>query len=63
MLTSDVNGYINNLKVVNETRPAIEHSSIGAINSIDLHRTGSVTAKSVLNAWNTKKEGTHFFNI
>jgi N-acetyl-anhydromuramyl-L-alanine amidase AmpD len=60
MLISDVNGYIQNHKVVNEIRPAIEHSLIGAINSIVLHRTGSVTAKSVLNAWNTKKEGTHF---
>jgi len=60
MLISDVNGYIQNHKVVNEVRPAIEHSLIGAINSIVLHRTGSVTAKSVLNAWNTKKEGTHF---
>lgn len=60
MLISDVNGYIQNHKVVNEIRPVIEHSLIGAINAIVLHRTGSVTAKSVLDAWNTKKEGTHF---
>lgn len=60
MLISDVNGYIKNNKIKNETRSAIEHSAIGAINSIVLHRTGSVTGKSVLNAWLTKKEGTHF---
>jgi len=60
MLISDVNGYIKNNKIKNETRPAIEHSAIGTINAIVLHRTGSLTGKSVLNAWNTKKEGTHF---
>lgn len=60
MLISDLNGYIKNNKIKNETRSTIEHSAIGSINAILLHRTGSVTAKSVLNAWNTKKEGTHF---
>jgi len=60
MLISDLNGYIKNSKVKNETRSTIEHSAIGSINAIFLHRTGSATAKSVLNAWNTKKEGTHF---
>ncbi|MBV1872593.1 MAG: N-acetylmuramoyl-L-alanine amidase [Gammaproteobacteria bacterium] len=60
MLISDENGYIKNIKVNNETRPAIEHGLIGRVNSIVLHRTGSGTATSVLNAWKTKKEGTHF---
>lgn len=60
MLISDLNGYIKNDKIKNETRSAIEHSTIGTINAIVLHRTGSFTAKAVLNAWDTKKEGTHF---
>ena len=60
MLISDLNGYIKNNRITNKTRSTIEHSAIGAINAIVLHRTGSVTAKSVLNAWKTKKEGTHF---
>lgn len=60
MLTVGKDGWIDNVKVVKEHRPKIEHEKIGSINAIVLHRTGSVNATSVLNAWKTKKEGTHF---
>ena len=60
MLKMDTKGWIDNKKVKKEQRTAIEHSSIASINAIVLHRTGSQTATSVLNAWKSKKEGTHF---
>ena len=60
MLKMDVKGWIDNKKVQKEQRTAIEHSPIASINAIVLHRTGSTTASSVLNAWKSKKEGTHF---
>ncbi len=60
MLCIDKDGWINSPKIVKEHRPAIEHSAIGAINAVVLHRTGTTNAASVLEAWKTKKEGTHF---
>lgn len=60
MLKMDVNGWVENKKIKKEQRTAIEHSPIASINAIVLHRTGSQTASSVLNAWKTKKEGAHF---
>lgn len=60
MLKMDAKGWIDNKKVKKEQRTAIEHSPIASINAIVLHRTGSTSASSVLNAWKSKKEGTHF---
>jgi N-acetyl-anhydromuramyl-L-alanine amidase AmpD len=60
MLLSDKNGWVNNPKIVKKHRPMIEHSAIQAIKAVVLHRTGTDSAASVLSAWNTKKEGTHF---
>lgn len=60
MLKMDTKGWIDNKKVKKEQKTAIEHSPIASINAIVLHRTGSQTASSVLNAWESKKEGTHF---
>lgn len=60
MLAKDKNGWITSPNIVKEHRPAIEKSAIGSVNAIVLHRTGSANAKSVLNAWKTKQEGTHF---
>jgi N-acetyl-anhydromuramyl-L-alanine amidase AmpD len=56
----DQNGWSTNPNVIIEDKPAIQHGKIGAVRAIVLHRTGSSTGKSVLNAWNSKKEGTHF---
>lgn len=60
MLVIDKTGWISNPKINKEPRAAIEHSPLPVINAIVLHRTGSGTATSVLNAWKTQKEGTHF---
>jgi N-acetyl-anhydromuramyl-L-alanine amidase AmpD len=60
MLTIDKSGWINNPKINKEPRSAIEHSSLSVVRAVVLHRTGSGNAASVLNAWKTKKEGTHF---
>ncbi len=60
MLFIDENGWVDNPKINKEHRPAIEHSPIVAINAVVLHRTNTGTATSVLNAWETQKEGTHF---
>jgi N-acetyl-anhydromuramyl-L-alanine amidase AmpD len=60
MLVIDKEGWINNSKITKEHRSAIEHSPIGIVNAVVLHRTDSSNAASVLNAWKTKTEGTHF---
>jgi len=60
MLLADKNGWINNQKITKEHRSTIEHSPIAIVNAVVLHRTGTRSARSVLNAWKTKKEGTHF---
>jgi N-acetyl-anhydromuramyl-L-alanine amidase AmpD len=60
MLYVDEHGWISDPLICKEQRTAIEHSQIGAINAIVLHRTGTIDANSVLNAWKTQKEGTHF---
>lgn len=60
MLFVDINGWINNPSILIKHRKAIEHAPIGSINAIVLHRTGTPTARSVLNAWQTQQEGTHF---
>lgn len=60
MLNRDKDGWIINQKINKEHRPAIEKSPIGSVKALVLHRTGSGTAQSVLNAWKTKPEGTHF---
>lgn len=60
MLYVDEHGWISDPLIYKEQRPSIEHSLIGAINAIVLHRTGTIDANSVLNAWKTQKEGTHF---
>ena len=56
----DKQGWAADKKITKEHRPALEHGAIATINSLVLHRTGSSNAKSVLNAWESKKEGTHF---
>ncbi|MCP4474090.1 MAG: N-acetylmuramoyl-L-alanine amidase [Gammaproteobacteria bacterium] len=56
----DKQGWALEKKITKEHRPAIEHGNIATINSLVLHRTGSTNAKSVLNAWDNKREGTHF---
>ena len=56
----DKQGWAADKKITKEHRPALEHGAIATINSLVLHRTGSSNAKSVLNAWKSKKEGTHF---
>lgn len=60
MLVRDKDGWVSNSRVVREPREAIEHGPLGSVSALVLHRTGSVTASSVLNAWKTKREGTHF---
>ncbi len=60
MLMVDTEGWINSIKIKKEHKPAIEHGLLSSVKAIVLHRTGSGTAKSVLNAWDTKKSGTHF---
>ena len=60
MLTIDQNGWISDPKITKQHCQTIEHAAISSINAIVLHRTGSSTAQSVLNAWQNKKEGTHF---
>lgn len=60
MLKKDKDGWVIDNKIHKEHRPAIEKSSIGSVKALVLHRTGSGTAQSVLNAWKTKPEGTHF---
>ncbi|MFK5891777.1 MAG: peptidoglycan recognition family protein [Pseudomonadota bacterium] len=60
MLKMDIRGWIDNKRIKKDQKSAIEHSPIASINAVVLHRTGSQTASSVLNAWNSKKEGTHF---
>ena len=60
MLVIDKNGWVNSPKIIKEHRSTIEHSPIALVNAVVLHRTGTGNAKSVLNAWNTQKEGTHF---
>ena len=59
MLKMDIKGWIDNKKIKKDQKTAIEHSPIASINAIVLHRTGSSTATSVLNAWKSQKEGTH----
>ncbi len=56
----DKHGWISNPLIFREQRSAIEQSLIGNISAIVLHRTGTPNASSVLNAWKTQKEGTHF---
>ena len=53
-------GWVTDKKIIQEPRKLLEHGNIAIINAIVLHRTGSNTAKSVLSAWKSKKEGTHF---
>ncbi len=61
MLVADKDGWVNNSpQITKEHRSAIEHSSITVVNAVVLHRTSTGSAASVLNAWETKKEGTHF---
>lgn len=60
MLYVDEHGWISDPLIYKEQRTSIEHSQIGAINAVVLHRTGTIDANSVLNAWKTQKEGTHF---
>ena len=60
MLVVDKEGWVNNPKITKEHRGSIEHLPISTVNAVVLHRTDSSTATAVLNAWKTKKEGTHF---
>jgi hypothetical protein len=60
MLYVDKNGWISNPLIFREERSAIEQSQSGNISAIVLHRTGSANASSVLNAWKTQKQRTHF---
>jgi N-acetyl-anhydromuramyl-L-alanine amidase AmpD len=60
MLSVDKDGWITDKKIAKEQRSAIERSAMGKVSAIVLHRTASTNAASVLSAWKTKKEGTHF---
>lgn len=60
MFIVDKDGWISDSKITKEHRVAIEHSPIALINAVVLHRTDSLNATSVLNAWKTQKEGAHF---
>lgn len=60
MLPVNNDGWITHSKVRQEHRPAIEHSPIAQVSAVVLHRTATANAQSVLNAWNTRKSGTHF---
>jgi len=53
-------GWATHPSITVEEKAAIQHGSMAAVRAIVLHRTGSSSGKSVLNAWNNKKEGTHF---
>lgn len=53
-------GWTNSPSIIKAHKAAIEHEPIGPIIAIVLHRTGTPNSSSVLNAWNTQKEGTHF---
>jgi N-acetyl-anhydromuramyl-L-alanine amidase AmpD len=59
MLNIDKEGWIDSSKIDTEHCSSIEHSPISTINAVVLHRTGTITATSVFNAWKTQKEGTH----
>lgn len=60
MLAIDKNGWTSNHKITLQECSAIEHLPLHKINALVLHRTDTSTAKSVLNAWKTRKEGAHF---
>lgn len=60
MIIADKDGWISHVKIKKEPCEAIQHSPLSAVAAIVLHRTGTANAQSVLNAWDTKKEGTHF---
>ena len=60
MLYVNKDGWISNPLIIEKHRTTIEHSQIGPINGLVLHRTGTLNADAVLNAWKTQKEGTHF---
>ncbi|MCP4120090.1 MAG: N-acetylmuramoyl-L-alanine amidase [Desulfobacteraceae bacterium] len=59
MLNVDKEGWVNNVKIVKEHRSSIEHLPLSIINAVVVHRTASVSASSVLNAYKKQKEGTH----
>ena len=59
-MITDKDGWITDKKVTKEHRSGLEQGPISTVNAIVLHRTGSSNAASVLNAWKSKKEGTHF---
>jgi len=59
-MSIDKDGWFIDKKISKEHRSSLEHGEISNVNALVLHRTGASNAKSVLNAWKSKKEGTHF---
>ena len=56
----DKDGWLSHKKITKEHRAKLEHGAIASIKAIVLHRTATAAAQPVLNAWKSKKEGTHF---
>lgn len=60
MFAIDKDGWVTHTKVTKKDRPKLAHGPMAPVKAIVLHRTGTTSASSVLNAWATKPEGTHF---
>lgn len=60
MLVIDEDGMANDPRIAKKRCETIEHGLLATVNAVVSHRTGTVNAVSVLNAWETQPYGTHF---